>query len=282
MRFVERLREASRRADSLVCVGLDVDPSAIPAPLRGVPEAVLQFNKAIVEATADLVCAYKPNLAFYEALGPVGWEILAKTLRYIPRGIITIADAKRGDIGHTARAYARAVFEIYGFDAVTVNPYLGQDSIQPFLDYTDRGVFVLCKTSNPGANQFQNLRVQANTPGESSGRPLFEIVAEAVVQWNTAGNCGLVVGATYPSELASVRRIASELPILIPGVGAQGGDLEEAVRCGVDARGEMILVNSSRAILYASSGDDFAHAARQATERLREAINDARRRLAAQ
>lgn len=282
MRFVEKLREASHRADSLVCVGLDVDPAVMPASLQGVPEAVLQFNKAIVDATADLVCAYKPNLAFYEALGPVGWEILAKTLRHIPRGVITIADAKRGDIGHTARAYARAVFEVYGFDAVTVNPYLGLDSVQPFLDYADRGVFVLCKTSNPGSNQFQNLQVQANTLGERGGRRLFEFVAETVVQWNAAGNCGLVVGATYPSELASVRRIASELPILVPGVGAQGGDLEEAVRCGVDARGELLLVNSSRAILYASSGDDFAQAARRATERLREAINDARRSRAAQ
>ncbi len=282
MSFVERLREVARRADSLVCVGLDVDAAAIPICLRQLPEAALRFNQAIVDATADLVCAYKPNLAFYEALGPVGWEILAKTVKYIPRGIITIADAKRGDVGHTARAYAEAVFEVYGFDAVTVNPYLGRDSVQPFLDYADRGVFVLCKTSNPGSNEFQGLQVRADSQPQGDSRPLYEVVAQRVVQWNTAGNCGLVVGATFPQELASVRLIAPDLPILVPGVGAQAGDLESAVRGGVDANGELIVVNSSRAILHASSGDDFAEAARRATERLRDAINDARKGRSAQ
>ncbi|MGQ9674525.1 MAG: orotidine-5'-phosphate decarboxylase [Chloroflexota bacterium] len=274
-RFVDRLREASRQANSLVCVGLDVEPVALPRSISEQPDAIFAFNKAIIDATADLVCAYKPNLAFYEALGPAGWDVLARTVAYIPSNIVTIADAKRGDIGHTAKAYAKAIFEVYGFDAVTVNPYLGQDSVQPFLDYSDRGVFVLCKTSNPGSSEFQDLQVR-DRDGDVELRPLYEVVARRVREWNSQGNCGLVVGATYVKELAAIRRAAPELPILIPGVGAQAGDLEAAVQDGVDERGELAIINSSRGVIYASRGDDFSQAARQSASTLRDAINRAR------
>lgn len=276
-RFIDRLLEASQRANSLVCVGLDVDQMALPRCVKEQPDSIFAFNKAIIDATVDLVCAYKPNLAFYEALGPSGWDALARTVAYIPSRVVTIADAKRGDIGHTAKAYAKAIFEIYGFDAVTANPYLGRDSVQPFLDYADRGVFVLCKTSNPGSSEFQNLEVRAQGE-DAEPRPLYEVVAWRVREWNSKGNCGLVVGATYATELAAVRRIAPELPILVPGVGAQAGDLEAAVQNGVDERGELAVVNSSRAIIYASSGDDFSQAARKAASALRDAINRARAR----
>jgi orotidine-5'-phosphate decarboxylase len=275
--FADKLRDTSRRMDSLVCVGLDVQPALLPSPVLQRLDPVLSFNKAIIDATSDLVCAYKPNLAFYEALGPRGWEILAETVKYIPEGIIKIADAKRGDIGNTAQAYAKALFDVYGFDAVTVNPYLGHDSVQPFLDYEDKGAFVLCKTSNKGSGDFQNLSIVEPNQQNSTARPLFEQVATSVVNWNTKGNCGLVVGATYPQEIARARQLAANLPILVPGVGAQGGDLEAAVRGGMDHHQEMLLVNSSRAIIYASHGDDFAMAARKATLALRDAINKARR-----
>lgn len=274
--FVEKLRQASRRANSLVCIGLDVDPAKLPPSVLRQPNPVLAFNKAIIDATADVVCAYKPNFAFYEALGPAGWDVLAETVRHIPSGIVTIADAKRGDIGHTATAYARAVFEVYGFDATTVSPYLGQDSVQPFLEYRDKGTFVLCKTSNPGSGEFQNLRVMIDDRHEDGQPLLYEVVARQVVKWNTHSNCGLVVGATYHEELATIRKLAPALPILVPGVGAQAGDLEAAVRSGVDPNGELIIVNSSRAILYASREDDFAVAARQAAIALRDNINRAR------
>lgn len=273
--FVEKLRNASRASNSLVCVGLDVDPATMPSVILRKMDPVLSFNKAIIDATADVVCAYKPNLAFYEALGPVGWEILAETVKHIPQDKVVIADGKRGDIGNTAKAYARAVFEVYGFDAVTVNPYLGQDSVQPFIDYQDKGVLVLCKTSNPGSREFQDLAVATGIQSDRQ-QPLYEIVAQQVVKWNTHGNCGLVVGATYPDELARVRALAPDVPLLIPGVGAQAGDLEAAVRNGTDANKELAIINASRAIVNASSGDDFALAARRAAIKLRDAINKAR------
>jgi orotidine-5'-phosphate decarboxylase len=262
MKFTDKLLNASRKNKSWLCIGLDPDPELMPKV------EVLQFNKAIIEATCDLVCAYKPNLAFYEALGVEGLAILEKTIKCVPGHIPVIGDAKRGDIGNTARAYARALFSVLGFDAATVNPYLGFDSIEPFIDYQDKGVFILCRTSNKGATDFQDLR--------TDGLPLYEAVAKKAQQWNIHGNIGLVVGATYPEELEKVRSICPEMPLLIPGVGAQGGELASAVGRGVDAQGENAIINVSRQILYASKEKDFAQAARNVAEKIRHQINDCR------
>jgi len=262
MKFVDKLLNASRKSKSWLCIGLDPDPELIP------PIDVSQFNKDIIEATSDLVCAYKPNLAFYEALGTEGFTILEKTIRNVPNDVPVIADAKRGDIGNTARAYARALFSILGFDAATVNPYLGFDSIEPFITYHDKGVFIVCRTSNRGAADFQDL--------STDGVPLYEEVAQKAQEWNTYGNVGLVVGATYPEGLKKVRSICPEMPLLIPGIGVQGGDLSSAVRYGVDAQGEKAIINVSRQILYASKDKDFAQAARNIAERIRDQINDYR------
>jgi orotidine-5'-phosphate decarboxylase len=270
--FREKLGGAARRAGSLVCVGLDPDPARVPEPLRGRADWLARFGAGIVEATADLVCAYKPNLAFYEALGAAGWEGLRATIAAVPDGVPVLADAKRGDIGTSAERYAAALFEVLGCDAATVNPYIGFDAVEPFLAYEDRGVFVLCKTSNPGAADFQDLLCEV----DGARRPLYEHVARAAVSWNRRGNVGLVVGATQPGAFQTVRAIAPDLPLLVPGVGAQGGDLAVAVRGGVDARGEGLLVASSRAILYASSGEDWQAAARAAALELRDAINGLR------
>lgn len=262
MNFIDKLLNASRKNKSWLCIGLDPDPELMPSV------DVLQFNKAIIEATSDLVCAYKPNLAFYEALGTEGLSILEKTVKYVPHDIPVIADAKRGDIGNTAKAYAKALFSVLGFDAATVNPYLGFDSIEPFVAYQDKGVFILCRTSNKGAEDFQDL--------SADGVPLYEMVARKAREWNIHGNIGLVVGATYPEELKTVRSICPEMPLLIPGVGAQGGDLAAAVGYGADAHGEKAIINVSRQILYASREKDFARAARNVAEKIRNQINDYR------
>ena len=259
MKFTDKLLNASRKNKSWLCIGLDPDPELMPAV------DVLQFNKAIIEATCDLVCAYKPNLAFYEALGTDGLAILEKTIKDIPGDIPVIGDAKRGDIGNTAKAYAKALFSVLGFDAATVNPYLGFDSIEPFISYQDKGVFILCRTSNKGATDFQNLL--------TNGLPLYEAVAQKAQEWNIYGNIGLVVGATYPEELKRVRSICPEMCLLIPGIGAQGGDLPSAVGYGVDARGEKAIINVSRQILYASKEKDFAQAARSMAKKIRQQIN---------
>jgi orotidine-5'-phosphate decarboxylase len=262
MKFTDKLLDASRKNNSWLCIGLDPDPELVPAT------DVLRFNKAIIEATSDLVCAYKPNLAFYEALGAEGLAILQKTVEHIPSDTPVIGDAKRGDIGNTAKAYAKALFSVLGFDAATVNPYLGYDSVEPFINYQDRGVFILCRTSNKGATDFQSLR--------TDGLPLYEVVAQKAKEWDVHGNVGLVVGATYPEELKRVRSICPDMPLLIPGVGAQGGDLASAVGYGVDAKGENAIINVSRQILRASRGKDFAQAARNTAERIRNQINDCR------
>lgn len=264
MNFIDKLTGASRKNESLLCIGLDPDPERMPEKA-----GIFEFNQAIVDATSDQVCAYKLNLAFYEAQGDDGLDALKKTIKYIPHGIPVIGDAKRGDIGNTARAYARAIFDNLGFDATTVNPYLGYDSIEPFIQYQDKGIFILCRTSNAGATDFQSLRCEA----DSGSRPLFELVAGKASQWNTHGNIGLVVGATCPEGLKLVRQDHPDMPILIPGIGAQGGDLESAVRYGVDRHGEKATFNSSRQIIYASPGEDFAAAARQAATELRHQIN---------
>ena len=270
MNFVEKLTNTARKNKSLLCVGLDPDPKLMPDKV-----GVFEFNKAIIDATADLVCAYKPNIAFYEALGNEGLDALKQTVKYVPDDIPVIVDAKRGDIGNTARAYARAIFDYFNFDATTVNPYLGFDSLEPFIQYTNKGILILCRTSNAGAADFQSLRCE--TEGDS--RPLFEIVALKASQWNIHGNIGLVVGATYPEELRLIRNSHPDMPLLIPGIGAQGGDLASTVRYGVNARGEGAIINSSRGIIYASPGKDFAQAARQAASSLRDQINDCRANL---
>lgn len=269
MNFTQRLRAIQRKNRSLVCVGLDSDPEKLPAGLQGTPDAVVEFNRRIIEATKDLVCAYKVNLAFIESLGENAWPALQRTLRCIPEEIITIGDAKRGDIGNSSAMYAKVLLDLYRFDATTVSPYMGFDSVAPFLARPDRGAFILAVTSNPGARDFQYLTVR--------GRPLYETVVRTVRAWNTKRNCGLVVGATRPKELQRVRALAPDLPLLIPGIGAQGGDLESAVRYGCDRRGELAVINASRSVLYASHGDDFAAAARAGALTLKDEINRYRR-----
>ena len=262
-RFMDKLLNISRSNNSLLCVGLDPDPRKIPI------KDVFEFNRAIIEATADLVCAYKPNLAFYEAMGIRGLQILKKTLAAIPSDIPVIGDAKRGDIGNTAAAYAKALFGYYKFDAVTVNPYLGYDSIEPFLAYRQGSVFVLCRTSNRSAADFQDLV-------DNFGMRFYQSVALKASQWNKDGNIGLVVGATYPDELKEVRKMCPEMLLLIPGIGAQGGDLELSVKYGMDTHREKAIIVAARQVLYASSGFDYAKAARKAARELRETINRAR------
>jgi orotidine-5'-phosphate decarboxylase len=268
--FNARLDAAMIGRDSLLCVGLDPEPEKLPEALRRLPpaEAVLAFNREIIAATSDLVVAYKPNLAFYEALGPAGLEALRETVRLIPSGVLAIGDAKRGDIANTMRLYAKALFEVYGFDAVTASPYLGRDALAPFLDHAARGVFVLCRTSNPGAAEIVELDV--------AGKPLYRRVAERAREWNEKGNLGLVVGATVPHELAMVREDCPSLPILLPGIGAQGGDLSQAVAAGLNGAGTGLLVVAARQVLYASSGSEFPAAARQVALSLREQINQVR------
>ncbi len=255
MNFIEKLAGTSHKNRSLLCVGLDPDPALLPEGT-----GTFDFNKAIIDATADLVCAYKPNIAFYEALGNAGLDALKRTREYIGGDIPVIVDAKRGDIGNTASAYARSLFEYFNFDATTASPYLGYDSLKPFIEHPDRGVFILCRTSNPGAVDFQSLSCKV----EGGYKMLFEIVAEKVNSWNKHGNLGLVVGATYPEELKLMRQRYPDMPLLIPGVGAQGGELALVVKYGVDAGRQRTIINASRQILYASKGKDFAAAARRA------------------
>ncbi len=264
MNFIDKLTNATRKNKSLLCVGLDPDPELMPDKI-----GVLEFNKAIIDATSDLVCAYKLNLAFYEAMDDEGLDALKHTIKCIPNDIPVIGDAKRGDIGNTAKAYAKTIFSNLNFDATTVNPYLGFDSIEPFIQYTNKGVFILCRTSNTGALDFQSLSCQA----ESGYRPLFEIVALKASQWNTHGNIGLVIGATYPEELRLIRESHPDMPLLIPGIGAQGGELASTVRYGVDSKGEKAIISSSRQIIYASREKDFAQAARRVASELRDQIN---------
>ena len=264
--FSERLERASETAKSLVCVGLDPDPARMPI------SDVFKFNQAIVNATAGLVCAYKPNLAFYEAMGLPGLQDLQKTIAHIrsaaPEAII-IGDAKRGDIGPSAQAYAKAMFEVWGFDAITINAWGGQDTVSPFLEDPDKGVFVWCRGSNPGSADFQDVQIVT----QKGTMPLYRNMALACREWDTLGNLGLVVGATVPEQLREVRAACPAMPLLIPGVGAQGGDLEAAVRLGTDSRGRAALINSSRGIIYASGGADFAEAAAREADKLRQSIN---------
>ena len=270
--FIQALGKAWRQNDSLVCVGLDPEIERFPRHLAGQGSPIFLFNKAIIDATADLVCAYKPQFAHYAAYEAE--DQLERTIEYIHRShpdVPVILDSKRGDVGNTAERYAIEAFERYGADAVTVNPYLGGDSLEPYLRRADKGVIILCRTSNPGARDLQDLKV-----GE---RALYQVVAQLAAQrWNSRGNCLLVVGATYPEELAQVRALVGDMPLLVPGVGAQGGDVAQAVSRGQTADGTGLIISSSRGILYASQGQDFASAARAATEKLRGEINASRAR----
>jgi orotidine-5'-phosphate decarboxylase len=265
MDFTEHLREVQAKNNSLVCIGLDPDPAKLPKSLSSYANPVQEFNRRIIAETSDLVCAYKLNLAFYESLGSKGWDALEQSLSIIPASVITIGDAKRGDIGNSSAAYARMLLRDLRFDATTVNPYMGEDSVRPFLQNPGQGAFILAVTSNPGAKDFQYLRVR--------GRPLYEHVIAKVKKWNTSHNCGLVVGATRPRELKRIRSIVPSMPILIPGIGAQGGNVEDAVRYGCTKAGDLALLTSSRSIIYASGNDDFADAARQAAISVRKQVN---------
>ncbi len=272
--FLSRLERRWAHSDSLVCIGLDPEIERFPGQIADHASPIFQFNKAIIDATADLVCAYKPQFAHYAAYEAE--DQLQRTIEYIHDAypdVPVILDAKRGDVGNTAERYAIEAFERYGADAVTVNPYLGGDSLEPFLRHEDRGVIVLCRTSNAGARDLQDLVV-------GTGRRLFHAVAELAAQrWNARGNVMLVVGATYPAELSEVRAIVGDMPLLVPGVGAQGGDVAEAVRNGQTSTGAGLVISSSRGILYASGRDDFASAARTAALKLRDQINAHRRRV---
>ena len=264
--FVERLERACVANRSLVCIGLDVDPSRMPV------SNVLEFNRAIVDSTHDLVCAYKPNLAFYEALGLPGLKALEGTIDHIRQrapGVIVLGDAKRGDIDVSAAAYARAMFQVWDFDAVTVNAWGGRDTLGPFLEDPKRGAFIWCRGSNPGSGDLQDMMV--NT--DAGTVPLYRHLARSAAGWNEQGNLALVMGATYPEQLTEVRELCPEIPILIPGVGSQGGGLGTAVRSGVDSRGRRAIINSSRGIIYASQDSDFGQAARAEAEKMRDSIN---------
>ena len=268
MNFMQSLRDRWTSANSLVCVGLDPEPAKFPARFADDRDAVFNFCRAIVDATAQSVCCFKPQIAHFAALGAE--DALQRLIAHVHEahpGIPVILDAKRGDIGSTARHYAAEAFDRYEADAVTANPYLGRDSLQPFLDRADKGVVILCRTSNPGAGDLQDLVV-------ADGRPLYQHVAGKIARkWNTNGNCALVVGATWPAQLHEVRTLVGDVPFLVPGVGAQGGDIEAVVTNAKTADGTGLVVSSSRAILYASGGDDFAQAAGNAAKALRDEIN---------
>lgn len=272
MDFMQDLQNAWLSHDSLVCVGLDPEPTRFPESLRGDDDAIFKFCAAIVDATADQVCAFKPQFAHFAAHRAEGaLERLIAHIHDRHPGVPVILDAKRGDIGSTAKHYAAEAFDRYQADAVTLNPYLGQDSIQPFLDRADKGVILLCRTSNPGGADFQDLIVHDDISG---GRPLYQRVAATIArQWNEHGNCMLVTGATFPEELGQVRQLVGDMPLLVPGIGAQGGDVAAVLKHGKTADGTGLVISSSRAIVYASSGDDYAQAARNAAQTLRVEIN---------
>jgi len=266
--WVEKLDARAKSASSMVCVGLDPDPS------RMAIADTLEFNRRIIDATHDLVCAYKPQLAFYEAMGAQGFEALNATVAYIRAvapDVVIIGDGKRGDIGSTAIAYAQAMFEYFDFDTVTLHAYLGRDSVAPFLEYGGRGALIVCRTSNPGATELQDYVLEG-----TGSKTVYQRVADATEEWDDQGRLGIVVGATYPGEMAVLREAHPGLPILIPGVGAQGGDVEAAARAGVNANGRGVMISSSRGIIYASeSADEFDSAARDAASALRDEINRA-------
>ena len=260
MNAIDKLKEMQSKNDSLICLGLDLDAKKMPAEFAGSTKKMFDFAHWIIDATADKVCAYKPNIAFYERYGGEGLSLLKQIIKRIPDEIPVILDCKRGDIGNTAAHYAAAMFEWFEADWVTLSPYMGYDSLRPFMEYKDKGVFVLCLTSNTGAKDFQHLEVE--------GKPLYRRVAEKVKYWDKEGKCGLVVGATHMEQLKEIREVAGEMPLLIPGVGAQGGSLEDAVKIGTANFKKTAVINVSRSVLYASNGTDYAKRAREELEKL--------------
>ena len=274
MTFTNKLANAIRQHDSLLCVGLDPDIARFPGVLQGRSDAVFEFCRAIIDATASYACAFKPQIAYFAALAAEDQlQAICDYLNQHYPDIPIVLDAKRGDIGATAEQYAREAFERYKADAVTVNPYMGFDSIEPYLQWNEKGVIVLCRTSNPGGSDLQSLLVD--------GQPLYQHVARLVAQqWNRNGQCALVVGATFPQEIAEVRKIVGEMPLLVPGIGAQGGDIEATVLAGHTRYGMGMMINSSRAILYAKQvdGEGFADAAARVARETRDAINAYRNR----
>lgn len=272
MNFNDKFNTIVEKNNSLLCIGLDPDMEKLPLHLQNDPDSFFAFNKAIIDATHDLVCCYKPNIAFYAAFGEKGLQSLIATTTYLKEhysDIPILLDAKRGDIGNTAEKYAGEVFDVIGADGVTVNPYMGQDTLEPFLNRRDKGIFVLCRTSNAGAGDFQDLEVD--------GTPLYMRVAKSVATWNQQfGNCAMVVGATWPEQLAKVRELVPDMPLLIPGIGSQGGDLEKTLQNGLTQDKKGLLISVSRGILYASSGEDFAQKAREKAAEIQDTINNYR------
>jgi orotidine-5'-phosphate decarboxylase len=271
MTFSKKLQQSWQRSNSLLMVGLDPDPTRLPDGLRTDADGLFVFCRDIIDATAPYVCGFKPQIAYFSAIGaePALEKVCQYLLKHYPH-LVLMLDAKRGDIGATAEQYAAEAFDRYQADAVTINPYMGFDSAQPYLARNNKGVIVLCRTSNPGGSDLQALSVQ--------GKPLYLAVAEMVAtRWNQSGQCGLVVGATYPEELALVRKaVGNDMPLLVPGIGAQGGDILSTCQAGCNAQGTGMMVSSSRAILYASSGEDWAQASAQSAQETRDAINRAR------
>jgi orotidine-5'-phosphate decarboxylase len=267
MNFTKKFLKISNKNNSLLCIGLDIDKEKMPKFLFETNnDPFFEFNKSIINQTKDLVCAYKLNMAFYEVFGKNGFDLLERTINCIPNEILVILDGKRNDIGNTAKKYARTVFDVLKADATTVNPYLGLDGILPFLEYKDNCSFILCRTSNPSAIDFQDLNI--------SKTPLYQVIAKKIKEWNVNGNCGAVVGATYPDELKLIRKILGEdIPLLIPGVGKQGGDVEKTIRAGTNAKGYMAIINSSRGIIFAGNDEDFAEKSRNSALALQKEIN---------
>jgi orotidine-5'-phosphate decarboxylase len=272
MNFQQKLDQIIEKNNSLVCVGLDSDFDKLPESVKQKEYPQFEFNKAIIDATHDLICCYKPNSAFYEARGEKGIAELKMTFDYINEKypeVTTIFDAKRADIGNTNNGYVGFTFEYLKADAITLHPFLGNEAIKPFLDRADKGCIILCRTSNPGAGELQDLQI-----GEQN---LSQVIAQKVSeQWNTNGNCLLVVGATYPEELSELRQIAGDMTFLVPGIGAQGGDIEKTVKAGLNSKNAGLIISSSRGIIFASSGEDFALRAKEETQKLRDAINNYR------
>lgn len=268
MTFIEKLEKAIKKNNSLLCIGLDPEFKRLKDFSLQTKDPVFEFNKKIIDATYDLVCCYKPQIAFYSALGVYGLKSLEKTIEYIQTNysdIPVILDAKRGDIGSTATQYTLEAFEALKADAVTVNPYLGHDSIKPFLEYKNKGIIILCRTSNPSATDIQDLMVE--------NQPLYITVAKKIVSWNTNNNCLMVVGATYPEELKKIRDIAPDMFFLVPGIGAQGGDLEKTLQNGLRNDKSGLIISSSRGILFAGKGSGFEKKSRDEAIKLRNSIN---------
>lgn len=273
MHITQLLDVIQQQNNSLLCVGLDPDTAKLPSTIKNAPDAQFSFNKAIIDATHDLVCAYKPNAAFYEAQGAQGIAQLKKTFDYLKQQypqIPVILDAKRGDIGNTNEGYVQFAFDYLHADAITLHPYLGKEAMQPFLDQAEKGCIIMCRNSNPGSGEFQNLQLE--------GTELYKHIAKQIsTEWNTNNNCMLVVGATYPQELAEVRNIVGDsMTILVPGVGTQGGDVQETVQNGKNTAGRGLIISASRSVIFASSNEDFAEKAREEAQKLRDSINNFR------